>query len=69
MESVTNAKGRWPLRASGIPTTQHSATCGWEEIACSMDPGAVLAYGHGESDLVLLLTSAEPMGGHVDDII
>jgi len=35
---VTNANGRWPLSASGIPTTQHSATRGCEEMACSIDP-------------------------------
>ena len=38
VERVTNAKGRWPLRASGMPTTQHSAMEGWEEMACSMEP-------------------------------
>jgi hypothetical protein len=38
VDSVTNAKGRWPFRASGIPTTQHSATVGWDEMACSMEP-------------------------------
>ena len=45
MESVTNAKGRWPLSASGIPTTQHSATDGWEEMACSMEPEGVSKPG------------------------
>jgi hypothetical protein len=39
VESVTNAKGRCPFRASGMPTTQHSAIVGWEEIACSIEPG------------------------------
>jgi hypothetical protein len=38
VERVTKANGRWPLSASGTPTTQHSAMVGWEEIACSMDP-------------------------------
>ena len=38
MERVTNAKGRWPLRESGMPTTQHSAIVGWEEMACSIEP-------------------------------
>lgn len=33
-----NAKGRWPLRVSGIPTTQHSAMEGWVEMACSIEP-------------------------------
>lgn len=37
-ERVMKAKGRWPLRASGMPTTQHSAMVGWEEMACSMEP-------------------------------
>lgn len=23
---------------SGMPTTQHSAICGWEEMACSIAP-------------------------------
>ena len=39
VERVMNAKGRWPLRASGMPTTAHSAMEGWEEMACSMEPG------------------------------
>lgn len=38
VESVTNANGRWPFRASGMPTTQHSAIVGCEEMACSMEP-------------------------------
>lgn len=37
-ESVMKAKGSWPLRESAMPTTQHSATFGEEEIACSMEP-------------------------------
>ena len=35
---VMKAKGRWPFKASGMPTTQHSAMVGWEEMACSMEP-------------------------------
>jgi hypothetical protein len=38
VDKVTKANGRWPLRASGMPTTQHSAIIGWEEMACSMEP-------------------------------
>ena len=38
VERVMNAKGRWPFRASGMPTTAHSAMEGWEEMACSMEP-------------------------------
>ena len=38
VDRVTKAKGRWPFRASGMPTTQHSAIVGWEEMACSMEP-------------------------------
>lgn len=38
VERVTKAKGRCPFRESGIPTTQHSAMVGCEEIACSMEP-------------------------------
>lgn len=38
VERVTKANGRWPFSASGIPTTQHSAMVGWEEIACSIEP-------------------------------
>lgn len=38
VERVMKAKGRWPLRASGMPTTQHSAMVGWDEMACSMEP-------------------------------
>lgn len=37
-ERVIKAKGRWPFVLSGMPTTQHSATEGWEEMACSMEP-------------------------------
>lgn len=33
-----NAKGRWPLSESGMPTTQHSAMRGEEEMACSIVP-------------------------------
>lgn len=33
-----NAKGKWPLSESGMPTTQHSAMVGCEEIACSIEP-------------------------------
>lgn len=32
------AKGSWPFRASGMPTTQASATRGWLVMACSMLP-------------------------------
>ena len=39
MESVTKAKGRWPLRVSGMETTQDSAIAGCEVMACSMEPG------------------------------
>jgi hypothetical protein len=35
---VTKAKGRWPFRASGIPTTQHSVMSGCVEMACSIEP-------------------------------
>ena len=38
VERVMKAKGRWPLRLSGMPTTQHSAMVGWVEMACSMEP-------------------------------
>lgn len=38
VERVMKAKGSWPFRASGMPTTQHSATMGCEEMACSMEP-------------------------------
>ena len=38
VERVIKAKGRWPLRESGMPITQHSAMEGWEEIACSIEP-------------------------------
>lgn len=38
VERVMNANGRWPFRESGMPTTQHSAMEGWEEIACSIEP-------------------------------
>ena len=41
---MTKAKGRWPFRASGTPTTQHSAMVGWEEMACSMDPELILDF-------------------------
>jgi hypothetical protein len=37
-ERVTNANGKWPFRLSGMPTTQHSAMDGCEEMACSMVP-------------------------------
>ena len=37
-----NANGRWPFRESGMPTTQHSAMEGWEEIACSIEPDFIL---------------------------
>ena len=43
VERVAKAKGRWPFRASGMPTTQHSAMSGFEDMACSMDPGVTLA--------------------------
>lgn len=33
-----NAKGRWPLRGSGMPTTLASPTSGWERMACSIAP-------------------------------
>ena len=38
VERVRKAKGRWPFRASGTPTTAHSATEACEEMACSMEP-------------------------------
>ncbi len=38
VERVTKAKGRCPFKASGMPTTQHSAITGCEEIACSIEP-------------------------------
>jgi hypothetical protein len=37
-EVVTKAKGSWPLRASGMPTTQASVTRGCEVMACSRVP-------------------------------
>jgi hypothetical protein len=43
VERVTKANGRWPLSASGTPTTQHSAMMGWEEMACSIEP---IKYEH-----------------------
>ena len=41
VESVTKANGRWPLRESGMGTTQHSAMRGCEEMACSIEPVGV----------------------------
>ena len=38
VDSVTNANGRWPLRASGMETTHDSAIEGCEVMACSMEP-------------------------------
>jgi hypothetical protein len=35
---VTKAKGSWPLRASGMPTTQASVMRGCEVMACSRVP-------------------------------
>jgi hypothetical protein len=37
----TKAKGMWPFRESGMPTTQASPTEGCERMACSMAPGGV----------------------------
>lgn len=39
LRSCTKAKGRWPLRASGMPTTLASEMSGWERMACSIAPG------------------------------
>lgn len=33
-----NAKGRWPLRGSGMPMTLASAIEGCDNIACSIEP-------------------------------
>lgn len=41
---MTNANGRCPLSASGMPTTQHSAINGCEDMACSMDPKSPLTF-------------------------
>ena len=38
VDRVAKANGRCPLRASGTPTTQHSAMSGWDAMACSIDP-------------------------------
>ena len=46
-EIVMKAKGRWPLRASGMPTTQHSATAGCENMTCSMDPRERVTFVSG----------------------
>ena len=47
------ANGSWPLSASAIPTTQHSATFGLLEMACSMEP----------TQLVLELDASALQGG------
>ena len=58
VERVTKAKGRWPFSASGMPTTQHSAMVGWDDIACSMEPvrfQLACVYNKGEwTDLPVL---------------
>lgn len=40
-DSVIKAKGSWPFRESGTPTTLASATRGWLVIACSIEPVTV----------------------------
>lgn len=67
VERVTNANGRCPFRASGTPTTQHSAMVGWEEIACSIDPILYqnrIGKGNGGE-----LTSAKSVSRNVNNII
>lgn len=68
VESVMNANGRWPFRASGIPTTQHSAIVGCVEIACSIEPGHLLGDKLEKLE-AKRLTGAKPVRCDIDDII
>lgn len=67
VDKVTNANGRWPFSASGMPTTQHSAIDGCEEMACSIEPGKWLdTFSNLQGGII---TSAKSMRGDVDDIV
>lgn len=69
VERVMNAKGRWPLRASGMPTTQHSATAGWEEIACSIEPVLIMSKSRVGRKGKVIRTCAKSMSSDIDDIV
>ena len=45
-EVAAKANGMWPLRLSGIGTTQDSVMVGWAEMACSIAPVAMLVILH-----------------------
>jgi len=78
VESVMNAKGKWPLRASGMGMTQHSAIEEWVAMACSMAPVYSQRIIPSTTDVVamierngegVILTSTESMCSNIDDII